>query len=255
MAGNKSGRKNNTKNNHSNRTSTSDEEDCAGNSGGIKGMFTDILNEIKEIRRQNEDFREETKKNITDLKNEIKNFDKKLEEKCCSLEEKIISGENSTNDSVRRIEERLKTLENAEEKRQRSEKRNNIIIKSKDFDEETNNTKDDKVKAILRKIECKEDYTRATFIGRDKLDRGLVKVQMKTMEDKIAVMKNKSKLKGQDCYIDSDLTRQEREIQQTLRQRAREEREKGNTVQVGYQKMLINNQWVNWTTLLQQQDT
>lgn len=75
------------------------------------------------------------------------------------------------------------------------------------------------------------------------------------MDDKIAVMRNKNKLKGEDCYIDADLTRQEREIQQALRTRAREEREKGNIVKVSYQKLLINDQWVNWQTLLQPQAT
>lgn len=68
-------------------------------------------------------------------------------------------------------------------------------------------------------------------------------------------MKNKHKLKGQECYIDDDMTNKEREIQAVLRKRAREEREKGNTVKVGYQKIMINNQWENWQPASQQQIT
>ncbi|KAJ4440865.1 hypothetical protein ANN_10712 [Periplaneta americana] len=82
--------------------------------------------------------------------------------------------------------------------------------------------------------------------GKDKSDRGLVRVEFKTLDDKIAVMRNKNKLKGEDCYIDADLTKQEREIQQALRTRAREERGKGNIVKFSYQKLLINDKWVNW---------
>ena len=53
-------------------------------------------------------------------------------------------------------------------------------------------------------------------------------------------MKNKSKLHGEDRFIDNDMTKTEREIQKALRSRAKEEREKGNTAKVGYQKILIN---------------
>ena len=58
-----------------------------------------------------------------------------------------------------------------------------------------------------------------------------------------------------NSYIDDDLTVNEREIQSNLRNIAREERAKGNEVKVGYQKIMINNQWVNWNTLSQQTTT
>lgn len=255
MAGKKSTSSKNAKGNERNSCSriSGDEEQDRGSE--VKDMFSIILNEIKEIRKQNENLREETRRDIKELKDEIKGFDKKLEEKCRILEDKIANGENTTTETVRRIEDRVKSLEEAEERRQRKDKRNNVVIKSKDFDEETSKTPDDKVKNILRRIECKETYNKAIYIGKDKSDRGLVRVEFKTLDDKIAVMRNKNKLKGEDCYIDADLTRQEREIQQALRTRAREEREKGNIVKVSYQKLLINDQWVNWQTLLQPQAT
>ena len=43
------------------------------------------------------------------------------------------------------------------------------------------------------------------------------------------------------------MTKIEGEIQKTLRSRAKEERAKGNTAKVGYQK--TNDQWVNWPAL------
>ena len=53
---------------------------------------------------------------------------------------------------------------------------------------------------------------------------------------------------GQD--IDDDLTKDGRSIYVALRQRARTEREKGNDeVRVGYQKILLNGQWVPWGNL------
>ena len=48
-------------------------------------------------------------------------------------------------------------------------------------------------------------------------------------------------------FINNDMTKIE--IQKAPRSRAKEKREKGNTAKVGYQKILINDQWVNWPAL------
>ena len=88
------------------------------------------------------------------------------------------------------------------------------------------------------------------LIGQDNLKRDLVRVTFKNFEDKLRVVKNKATLRGQDIFIDDDLTKDERSIQAALRQRARTEREKGNDeVRVGYQKILLNDQWVPWVNL------
>ena len=61
---------------------------------------------------------------------------------------------------------------------------------------------------------------------------------------------NLTSTRGQDIFIDDDLTKDERSIQAALRQRVRTEREKENDeVRVGYQKILLNDQWVPWVNL------
>ena len=50
-------------------------------------------------------------------------------------------------------------------------------------------------------------------------------------------------------FIGNNMAKIEIEIQKALRSRAKEEREKGNTAKVGYQEILINDQWVNWPAL------
>ena len=134
---------------------------------------------------------------ITEVQNEIKGLDLKLSERCNNLEEKITNWENTTKGTVRLLENQLRTLENAEESRKRRERWKNIIIKSKDFDDDTRSEMDEKIRGLLRKIECKEEYTRATYLGKDKSDRGLVRLEARFMEDKITIM-NRSKLKGED---------------------------------------------------------
>ena len=40
-------------------------------------MFSNILAELKDLKKQNTDFKAETKKDIADLREEIKGYDKK----------------------------------------------------------------------------------------------------------------------------------------------------------------------------------
>lgn len=58
-------------------------------------------------------------------------------------------------------------------------------------------------------------------------------------------MKEKSKLET-GIYIDDDLTRKGREVQQQIRRIARVRREKGEYVRIGYKKLKIENRWYRW---------
>ena len=52
----------------------------------ISVMFSNILTEIKDLKKQNEDFRKGTKRDIEELKGEIRGIVRKIEEKCDNLE-------------------------------------------------------------------------------------------------------------------------------------------------------------------------
>jgi hypothetical protein len=59
-------------------------------------------------------------------------------------------------------------------------------------------------------------------------------------------MLNKSELKerkGERMYIDDDLTNEEKKTQNKLREVAREERDRGKRVKIGYRKIQINREW------------
>lgn len=220
-------------------------EDEGGNTD-IKTMFSEIMKELKGLNVQFEKLREETKKDISDLRKELKITDKKIEEKYHSIQEQIDNKDKKVQENIKRIEDRINTLEEEEERRQRRERKNNIVIKSKEFKGDNDNETIRKVEDILHKLDFNGEYKRVTQIGKDRFNNCIVKVELKNFQDKISIMKKKIKLKGEECFIDSDLTKKEREIQQAIRQRAREERENGNIVKVGYQKLSINDKWVNW---------
>ena len=52
-------------------------------------------------------------------------------------------------------------------------------------------------------------------------------------------MREKSKQRGKNIFIDHDMTKKESEVQRKLRERAREEREKGKRVKIGYRKLIV----------------
>ena len=90
------------------------------------------------------------------------------------------------------------------------------------------------------------EHNSARYIGKDWKGRGLALVELKTFEDKLNIMRNKRKLTGQECYVKDDMTKREREIQAAIRKKAREARERGHEVKVGYQKIQINRKWETW---------
>jgi hypothetical protein len=74
------------------------------------------------------------------------------------------------------------------------------------------------------KIEVVVEKTRKVRVGeKDKI----MIATLKSWEEKLKVMREKSKL-GKGIYIDNDLTRSERELQQWLRGIVRARREKGS---------------------------
>ena len=73
----------------------------------------------------------------------------------------------------------------------------------------------------------------------------IVVATMKSMEEKIRIMKEKRKLEKR-IYIDDDLTRKEREVQQQIRRMAKARREKDEYLMIGYKKLKIEKRWYRW---------
>ncbi|KAJ4438084.1 hypothetical protein ANN_14023 [Periplaneta americana] len=120
-------------------TSKSDKEERR--STDIKVMFSDILNEIKELKKENEEFKSERKKKVTEMRKELKNLDKKIEDRYGVQEEKIANTDNSKGKAIENLENQIQSLEEAEEHIQRRERKGNIIIKSTNFNETTREEK------------------------------------------------------------------------------------------------------------------
>lgn len=60
------------------------------------------------------------------------------------------------------------------------------------------------------------------------------------------IMKEKSKLRGRNIFIDHDMTKEEREVQRKMRERARRKREEGKKVKIGYRKITVKEKVYIW---------
>lgn len=243
-----------TKSDTNNMSSASEMEE-----NDYKQILIEILNTIKEIKQQNENFKEEvkqikkqmqnncdaTKREIEELRSEIMRSKENWNTERLCTHQRIENMEKSIDVNMVALENRLQKLETKEETRQRSERKNNVIIKSKELDGKQYKIKE-AVEEIFKSIDVKPSFSQVQYIGKDWAGRTLVRARMNNFEDKIQVLRNKKKLQGKDSFIEDDMTRKEREIQGAIRRRAKDERQKGNQVKVGYQKIQINGKWENW---------
>jgi hypothetical protein len=90
-----------------------------------------------------------------------------------------------------------------------------------------------------REVGVKVNVKEAFKINKDKM----MLAKIESWEQKRNNMLNKSKLKerkGERMYIGDDLTNEERKTQKKLREVAREGRDRGKKVKIGYRKIQIN---------------
>ena len=166
-----------------------------------------------------------------------------MEEANKKIDTRIIRIEAVVENKIKELEVKVQELTSAEEKRQRRERKNNIIIKHAIPEGIEEGSVQEEVNKILKAIEVDVNYEHVRHIGKDWRGHNMVIVKLKDFEDKLKVLRNKKKLIGKECCIENDMTRGERKIQAILRHRAKEEANKGNTVRIGYQKIQINGKW------------
>jgi len=140
------------------------------------------------------------------------------------------------------LERRIAELEWFNERKERNERRNNIVIRGVSW--KTENLEQEITEYIKENIEVNVEIKRAKKIE-VRGSKEIIIAEINKWEQKNNVLKKKNKLK-KGIIIENDLTRKEREIR-GLRELAREEREKGDgRVKVGYQKIYMRGKWHSW---------
>lgn len=190
------------------------------------------MEKIREIVKslldlQKEEIIKEMNAGKEELKKELEKYKRESEERDKEREQE--------NEELRR---EIALIKRREEERDRRERKRNIIIRGvKNSEEEAKQV----AVEIVRKLgeECKDVKVReALYIGRE--DRKVILVEMEKLDDKRKMMRNKSKLRGSGIFVDDDLTKEEREMQKSIREWSEQERRKGKKVKGAYGRAFVN---------------
>jgi len=114
--------------------------------------------------------------------------------------------------------------------KEKEERKDNIVIKGVDIEEE--DLKKWVSEFIKEKMEIEVEIVSCRKSGK------VLVAKLKDGQMKRKVMESKSKLKGGRIFIENDL-RQERKTQEKINKWAKEEREKGKEVKIGFARMRI----------------
>ena len=143
---------------------------------------------------------------------------------------------------VQDLEEKVLKIVDDAEKKEKQERKNNIIFTGR-MDTEL---KGDQVrlKNYLQE-KCRKltntnvELQEICYIATNRKGMDIFRTRVNNFDIKMKIMKNKFKLTEIDknFYIDDDLTKTEADIQKQLREMAAIERKKNNRVKVGYRKL------------------
>lgn len=133
--------------------------------------------------------------------------------------------------------------------KERQKRRNNITLKRVDIYKVRRQMKEEGKEEGWK--EWVEEYIKTKLGVEGKVTfwqiRGRVIIAtLENEEMKREVMVNKSKLKGEQYYIENDLTWEERKLQERIGKWAIEQREKGEMIKIGRGKVRIKEKWIFW---------
>uniref|UniRef100_A0A6P7H2N3 Spindle pole body component 110-like n=1 Tax=Diabrotica virgifera virgifera TaxID=50390 RepID=A0A6P7H2N3_DIAVI len=203
-------------------------------------------NKLDQIIKMMHDLTTETKNLTTEVK-EIKNEQRKYWEELNDLKTELekVKQENQTKHKEK--EEMKKELNYMKIRVQRLEKErkvNNVVIQGLPIDTIDRNALKQTVGSFMEKeMNINVQIEEVIKLGEKTC---LVKLQNKFEKEKI--MQNKAKLKhikGNKVYINNDITKEELQTQKKIRQVANEEINKGKSVTIKYNKLIIDGKHTN----------
>lgn len=199
-----------------------------------------VLKEIEELRKQfgtrMDQMENEMKENRKTYLMEIMTLRKDMEDERKTREEEFRREKEEWKEERRHLEGRIKTLEVSHERREREERKKNIVITGVQFNE--SNLRDESTKFFKDKLNIDVGVQSAHSIKITN-DRKLTIISLENREQKIEIMKKKKEL-DRGIYVEDDLTRKERNIQKLIRDMARDLRSQGKDARVGYMKMYVD---------------
>jgi hypothetical protein len=199
---------------------------------------------IKEMRKVGKEIEENIGKRMEKMIEQFDQIREEWKEEKRSREEERKKDKEEWREEKKNLERRLENLEWEREKKEREKRKNNIVIRGANKWEESKIEKETK-EFIKNNLKIEVNINKA-FKVQVRGGKCTVVAEVGSWEQKREIMIRKKELQA-GIFIDDDLTRTEREMQTKLREKAKEEREKGNKVKVGYGKIMIGDRWYRWS--------
>lgn len=196
-------------------------------------MMTQLSTQVNDLNQEIQNIRREQ----ADLANVIKMVRTENEE--IRAQNVKIHFENQ------KMKEEIRKINDKVEKMERDKRENNVVITGLDMRTDDPKTMVEDIEKFLKK----ELSIEVTVKAAKKIRNNICLVELNKKEDKMEILKNKNKLKnyGQNnVFINRDMTRKEREINARIRKIAREEKNKGRNIRVGYNKLMLDDRQYVW---------
>ncbi|KAJ3645847.1 hypothetical protein Zmor_023473 [Zophobas morio] len=117
----------------------------------------------------------------------------------------------------------------------RKNRRNNIIITGMKIEVTKERSLREAIEIFMEKrMDVKVKIEKANKIAND-----MIVCEIESLPKKIEIFKSKARLKGTQIYI-NDLTPTQQKIHAAIRKMAKEHKEKGHKVKLGYNKLIIS---------------
>lgn len=185
----------------------------------------ELTTEVKDIKNEQREYRKELMELRKEM-NEIKqnNLQLKTQNECMKREIKL------TKEKVEQLE--------------KEKKANNVIMQGLPIQTtDSKQLKEDMIAFMREELGIEAKIEEVYKLG---YKTCLIKMENSKEKDKIMENKNKLKTRKREIYINNDMTKEERKIQQEIRKIAKIEKSKGKTVRVGYQKVTMDGVVWKW---------
>lgn len=207
----------------------------------MKDMLTQENKEIRsKVQQLKEELRTERERNVL----REKELEKKIEGKLKDFERKLVGSEQAnkiktiearlskieegnqknipgTSENTDELRKQVKEMEIMMEKKDREERKNNIIIKGLNVGKGRNGLEKKVEEFVKERLRVEAKVERARLIGGGRV----IQAKIKDQENKRRIMESKSRLGKEEIYIENDRTVKEREIQRKIVKMAKEQKE------------------------------
>lgn len=186
-----------------------------------------------------------------ELRDQIRKCEEGIRLEMAKREEEWNAEKREMQGQLDNMQKKMDLLEKKFEQDEREKRKKNITLKGDVLNCLEEPLKDSVMKFCKENIGVDVEVENAYVIKQKNLNTRIIVAKMKTLDEKILVLKNKYKLRrlSKKIYIDDDLTSEERRIRKEMLIWKKKEEMQGKVIKIGHKKVKIGENWLSWETV------